>query len=207
MSKDGKWSCKMCGWSNPENGKRCLSCKKPRPREKKAKLPRTDEPSQCILLAMDTASVTGWSIRVCGMLESHGQHKLYTDDGLRATQLVCEKLTQLQEMTSLPIVVVSERSWGGHMGMGRTTAFGYWLHALRSIGVHLKRFIEVYPSEWRAVALPPGSVGKVRDEVRAIEMEAAQALVNGASLGADEAPAIMIGVWGMHSGEVARVLK
>lgn len=201
------WRCKMCGWANPEDGKKCISCNKPKPRAKKAPLPRLDAPTQCILLSLDTANTTGWCIRVCGAIVDHGEHRLYTDAGMACTHAIINNLVNLRNKTGLPIVAVSERSWGGHLGMGRTTAFGYWLHALRSIGVHMKRIIEVYPSTWRAVVLPPGMATAKRDIVRAAEMEAALAMVlPGTKLGHDEAPAIMIGAWAEKAGEVANAL-
>lgn len=200
------WRCKMCGWSNPQDAKRCSSCNKGKPRAKKAALPRSSQPHQCILLGLDTANVTGWSIRVCGALVSHGQHSLYTDSGLQRTQALLDQLQALRLSTGLPIVAVSERTWGGRMGLGGTMAFGYWLHALRSIGVRMKRIIQVYPSTWRAVVLPSGMASAKREVVRPAEMQLALSMVNVDSLGEDEAPAVLIALWGECSGEVGASL-
>lgn len=201
------WLCRMCGWSNATNAKKCNSCDKRKPREKKPPLPRLDTIIQCILLTLDTANTTGWCIRACGAIIDHGEHKLYTDDGMQKTKMVCYKLEQLEHTTGMSIVVVSERSWGGVLGLGRTTAFGYWLHALRGIGIPMKRIIEVYPSTWRAVALPHGMANAKRDVVRPVEMQTALSMVApGAQIGSDEAPAICMGVWGEKAGEVANAL-
>jgi len=196
------WKCKLCGWKNDSDAKKCLSCDKRKPKKPRAPLPRTESPIACILLALDTANVTGWAIRVCGLIESHGQHKLYTDDGMKSTDEVLSKLAQLRNATGLPIAVVSERSWGGYMGQGATMGFGYWVHALRGIGVRMKRFQEVYPASWRAVILP-GFHDAERSIVREEEQRKACAMVNANRLGDDEAPAILISEWGAYAGEVA----
>lgn len=198
------WSCKRCGWKNESESKKCLSCGK-RKKKKREPLPRLDAPVQCILLSLDTANVTGWAIRVCGLIESHGQHKLYTDDGMKSTDAVLDKLQQLRSATGLPIAVVSERSWGGYMGQGATMGFGYWVRALRSINVPMKRFHEVYPASWRAVILP-GFHDAERSIVRAEEQRKACEMVGALKLGGDEAPAILIGEWGAYAGEIAQRL-
>lgn len=197
------WTCKWCGWAN--EGKKCASCGKMKPRAKKGTMPRSRAPHACVLLGLDTASTTGWAISVGGMLESHGEHKLYTPAGIVATQAVLDKLSHLSALTSMPIAAVSERSWGGAMGLGRTTSFGYWLHALGTIGVPLKRIVEVYPSQWRAVELPGHHRAK-RDEVRELEQQRALDLTGIEGLGKDEAPAILINRWGQKSGEIGAVL-
>lgn len=200
------WRCKMCGWSNAEDSARCSSCNKRKQRQPRQPGPRSDAALPCILLACDTANKTGWSIYVGGLLQGHGEHALYNDKGMESTRNVIDTLYELRRVTSFPIVFVSERSWGGVMGMSRTMAFGYWVHALRTLGVPMSRIVEVFPSEWRSVTLPKGMANARREVVRPVEMEIALQVAGCDTLGKDEAPAILIGKWGVKAAAVRAVL-
>ena len=198
------WRCKLCGWANAEDANKCISCGKQKKRAKKAALPRSREAARCIVLALDTANTSGWAVWICGQLHNHGQHALYSDAGIAKTQTLMRELQSLSTITGLPIACMSERSWGGHMDRGDTKAFGYWVYALRCIGVSIKRILQVYPSQWRAVVLS-GGVGLKRDAVRALELECARSIV-GTEVGDDEAAAICIGVYAAHCGELVASL-
>jgi hypothetical protein len=200
------WRCKLCGWLNPEDGKRCLSCEKRRPRARKEAKPRESEAIPCVLLALDTANRTGWALGAFGSIVSSGEHPLYSDAGMRATNEVLTLACALSSQHKIPIVIAYEVPWGGRMAAGETKAEGYWIHAARSCGVPMRRFVKVYPSQWRAVVLPPGSASLEREEVRKVEAIEAAKIVSDRKLGSDECAAVLIFEWAKKAGEVLSTL-
>lgn len=200
------WRCGRCGWLNPSDAKACTDCDKRKPRAKKP-LPRPSfRPWRCVVLALDAAERTGWSVWVLGKLASSGEFKIYTDDGVREVIRVVDVAKSFALRHGVPWVAIVEASWGGHMGLGKSAAHGYWSFALRNAQLPRARIGSVQPSRWRARTLPKGMHCAKRDVVRPAEVVAARAEVDGHTVGDDEAPAILIGKWGTFAGEVGLML-
>lgn len=209
MTIQRTWRCKQCGWINVADCKACVACEKLRPRKKKQPLAQTDSFLDCVVLGLDTATCSGWAIRCRGHLIHYGQHNLYTAHGLIETRQVIESTiisSQSKSHIQRPIVVVSERSWGGHMGRGETKAFGYWVHALLSANIPYRRIVQAYPSQWRAVVLPRGAANAEREDVRRAEQALAIELTNDANIGGDASAAVLISLWGAKAGEIKAVI-
>ncbi len=206
MTSTPLWRCARCGWLNPPDAKSCTDCSKRKPRAKKAKPPPSFRPWRCVVLALDTAEKTGWSVWVLGKLTSSGEFRIYSGDGVREVIRVVETAKAYALRLGVPWVVMSERSWGGHMGMGATCAFGFWKFALLNAQLPEARVGQVFPAMWRARVLPKGMHAAKRNFVREAELVAASALVDGRHVGNDEAPAILIGKWGTQAGEVGLLL-
>lgn len=207
MTTTKMWRCAQCGWLNPENAKACSSCEKRKPRAKK-KLPEpVFRPWDCVVLALDCGSSTGWSVWVRGKLSSSGEFNIYTDDGVREVIRVVEAAKAFALRLGIPWCVMVEATWGGTMGLGKPASVGYWTFALRNAQLPRARIGQVYPARWRARVLPKGMHAAKREVVRASELVAASALVDGRDdVGSDEAPAILIGKWSTQAGEVGLLL-
>jgi len=143
---------------------------------------------------------------VLGKLSSSGEFRLYSDEGVREVIRVVDTAKAYALRLGVPWVAMAERSWGGHMGMGATCAYGFWLFALRNAQLPEARIGQVFPAMWRARTLPKGMHAAKRNVVRAAEVVAARALVAGREVGDDEAPAILIGKWCTQAGEVGLML-
>jgi hypothetical protein len=210
MTIQRQWTCKLCGWINGADAKACFACEKLRPRKKKERLPQAEDFLDCVVLGLDTATCSGWAIRDRGKLIVYGEHNLYTEIGLIETEKViaeCIASSYHDRPTrARPIVVVSERSWGGHMGRGETKAFGYWLHALLSQRIPYRRIVQAYPSQWRAVVLPKGGATAEREDVRRAEQALAIELTNDPNIGGDASAAVLISLWGAKAGEIKAVI-
>lgn len=205
MKRAVTWRCSLCGWLNPKAARVCVGCDKRKPREKKARPVPVFRPWACVILALDTAEQTGWSIRSLGKLKGHGEFKIYSDAGVRRVVDVVERAKSAAAQLNVPWVCMSERSWGGHMGLGATHAWGYWTFALRNAQLPRARMGQVYPATWRARVLAKGMASAERDVVRLHEQQTACALV-GHTCGPDESAAILIGKWATQAGETGELL-
>jgi len=157
-----------------------------------------------VVLAVDTASVSGWAIRKGHKLMYSGEcHTLGT--------------TALDEVVALAVsvtkvgypVLVLERPWGGRMhtliALGQTRE--RWLAAWEREGLSRKRVVSVVPQVWRASVLK-GAHGTGRESIREREMLSAEAecpALRG-QLGGDEAAAICMSRWAVRSPKVAALL-
>lgn len=200
------WRCALCGWLNVPTGARCVSCDKSRPRKKKSLPLPVFRAWRCVVLALDTASKTGWSVWSCGRLIAHGEFTLWSADGVRECIRVVDIARDAALAQGIPWVVMSERSWGGHMGTGATEALGFWKFQLLNAQLPIVRIGQVYPARWRARVLPKGMHSAKREAVRKEELKAARMIALRVDIGDDEAPAILIGKWATKSGEVGEML-
>lgn len=201
MSAKG-WKCKGCGWANAALCIVCAGCGKTKPRKRKPKPPPSFRPWECVVLALDPAATTGWAIWASGRLHSSGEFPIFTGAGTREASRIVELLVDIGDTLGLPVVVVAERSWGGRMGTGETSAVGFWRFALLAHQVAKASVLLVYPATWRARVLPKGMASAERDAVRACEQTEAARLTKSAQVGADEAAAVLIGKWASQAGEV-----
>jgi hypothetical protein len=195
----------LCGWLNATTARHCTSCEKTKPREKKTKPSPVFRPWRAVVLALDTAENTGWSVWDRGVLIEHGEQEIYTEDGVREVIRIVETAKRIALNLDVHWVCMSERSWGGHMGTGATQAFGFWMFALRNAQLPRARIGQVYPATWRARVLRGGMHAAPREAVRACEVETASALV-GRRVGNDQAAGILIGKWAIQAGETGELL-
>lgn len=165
------------------------------------------KPWPCVVLAVDTATRSGWAIRDHGKLVWSGEV-----DTLDAGELLAVvKLAGSRK--SVPCVLVLERPFfGGRnpltIGMSLGGARERWLLAWEHCGERRdKRVVSVTPAVWRSRVLGRGTGSLPREKVRPIEMRAARLMCGGDyEPGEDEAPAICISKWAAHAPEIGAAL-
>lgn len=169
-------------------------------------------PWPCVVLAVDTARVSGWSIWAQGKYAQSGELDTLNEGTLRN---VVASAVQLAEVCDVPCVLVLEKPWGGNVTV--VAALGAarerWQAAWRSLATGDKsKVVLVAPVTWRARVLGKHTVRMKRDDVRpaeqamGLQLKGARpgAMVGG--IGLDEAPAVCIGYWATHAGELAKCL-
>jgi hypothetical protein len=162
-------------------------------------------PWPCVVLAIDTASRSGWAIRDCGKLVWSGECDTLDPDEL-------DHVVQLaNRRRSIPCVLVLEKPYPRRfqaMNEGLGAARERWLAAWQRAGQRRdKRVVKVQPVSWRSRVLGSASVRMKRDEVRAFELTAARMEVGPRiPVGPDEAPAILISRWACRAPEVGACL-
>jgi hypothetical protein len=165
-------------------------------------------PWACVVLGVDTARRSGWAIRSRGALLYSGE--LDTTYAPRVREVI-ELAGVIANAARLPLVLVLERAYGGKafvlvaLGQARERWLGPWVE----LGYRRTQVVSVLPATWRARVLGRAHAIARRDEVRAVEMQAARRMVAAAmrdELGADEAAAILISQWATYAGEVGAVL-
>lgn len=180
----------------------------PRPRPSKRSrvtAPVMIQPWNCTVLGIDTASKSGFAVRVRGALKASGELDT-TDRALVAWVIQRGLQAALDSQTCL--VVILEAPYGGN----RTTLLGLgaarerWMSVFREYGVAKRRILFAMPAKWRRPLFGPAATRARREQIRAWELAAAQAETGLASIGPDEAAAIGISRWGARAPEVGRVL-
>lgn len=177
-----------------------LPAKKPK-RAKKPKPHAVFIANDCYMLCVDPGSNSGWAIYHRGMLQMFGECSPYGDEPMKLLKEVAGMGTA---------VLVLERPFS--VRFGNQTSIGaadkVWRVRAQECG-YAKRVVRVFPARWRAKVLgPPWHMAK-RKAVREHEQKVARALVakDFAGIPGDDAcPAILIGVYAAHAGEVAAVL-
>lgn len=188
----------------------------PKRRSRKPIHPPTYAPNRCVIVAADPGECSGWSIWAF----SGTQHVLMdlgeVDVFGGGPQRVLEQGQALAKARGAECVLVVERPFNRRPEQGgfNTTAVGTADKIWREMAKRLKfarRVVRVYPSRWRATQLDKGWHKLKRPQVRAHEQEKAKLLARACGVakevGPDAAPAIMIGKWATHAGEVAAVLS
>lgn len=177
----------------------------PRARAKRRLPPASATPHECVVLAVDTAEMSGWCA-ITGKDEFLAFGEADTLDG-RALRYIVRWAQSHAARRGLALVLVLESAWGGPawvlLGLG--AARERWLSAWRDEGLPKNRIVSVQPSEWRARVLGRRWAKARREEVRPHEQAIAAATV-GQPVRGDEAPAILIGRWAMRCAKVARAL-
>lgn len=163
-------------------------------------------PLPCVVLGIDPARVSGWSIFARGK---------YVTSGVAKTQADRELAVRIANAESggedIPLVVVAERwnpggKWYTATKVGIGTAWGLWLAELERIGLPKRRVVRVYPQTWRAAVLGMGGRGATTEACHQAALARANTLHHASATSSDEAEAIAIAEWGTRSGEVAAVL-
>lgn len=180
----------------------------------KARLPASLRPWDCVILAADSATTSGWAIWLRGRYFSSGEVGLK----LGAITDVVSVALGLARREGLLAVLVLEKPFGqkkgrafGGSGKGRELWQAVWVDQ----GGAKCRVVQEYPSVWRKWVLPKGMASASRTAVRPVEQQVALSLVlregvepvsGGLRLGEDEAPAICMGKWATCAGRVGAVL-
>ena len=183
------------------------------PRRARRKRPASHDgnayPWRCVVLGVDTATQSGWAVRVAGKLvwsgecDSHDEHAL--DEAVRLA-LQCAGRPPA-EAAAMPCVLVLEKPFpGGFRAISEAlgAARERWLCAWKRNGQRRdQRVVRVMPVVWRSRVLGSQAVRMKRDEVRPYEQAAARMEVGpGIPIGDDEAPAILISRWGARAPQV-----
>lgn len=192
------------------------------PRARARKANPVYQPWPCAVLGIDTASVSGWAVRLQGRLMVSGQCRVTDESELDA---VIQEVCSLSCRHQLPAVCVLERAFGHRTNvlLQLGAARGAWLAAWKRAKQPAARVVSVYPMTWRAalgvqaqrakrVKGEPRSWAHIREkraeqeriELAAARMEVAAAISG--SLGPDEAAAILISRWAAHAREVNAVI-
>lgn len=198
------WKCRLCGWTNLSDALACSSCSKPKPRKKQKPLAPVAAPWDCVILALDAAATTGWSLWSRGILLRHGEFKIWTSTGQPEAARITAEARHVASFYSIPWCVWAERSWGGRMGKVEPSSVGYWRCCAMAEQLPRSRFGTVYPGTWRGATLPKGHA-KDREGVRLAEQARARGMW-GKGIGEDEAPAMLIGLWATRAAETGELL-
>jgi len=185
-----------------------------RRRAKRAQPAPSAVPWQCVVLAVDTAARSGWSVRVAGKQSSFGEAD--TLDARALDYIVSWALYQA-DSRGLPLVLVLEAPWGGPMPMllALGAARERWLVAWRAHRLPPDQVVKVQPSTWRTAVLGREWASAPRAEVRRHEQLIAGAMVRKSGDGdgdkdgevrGDEAAAILIGRWAERAHAVGLAL-
>lgn len=163
-------------------------------------------PHSCVVLAVDCAQSSGWSIWRSGEPEAHGHVDMLASP--EAGRTPCEHAVSLAHSCGMPAVLVFERPFRG-------TSQGAWIGAWKqrwvAAGGVKSRMMGVWPSTWRSRVLGRGwgsarrETARAREQAFALELASPHAHKFGRPELAqhpDVAPAICIAKWAMHAGEV-----
>jgi hypothetical protein len=163
------------------------------------------KPWLCVVLAVDTATNSGWSIYDCGKYVDSGELNTTTYDAAERMDAYVRLALDLAEHTEAPCVMVLETPYGGSVDViaALGAARERWLRAWRDARQPKAKVILVAPSTWRG-ALGISQRGG-REAIRETERMIARAKVK-RDVGSDEAPAILIGLWASSAGSVGRAI-
>lgn len=193
-----------------------------KPKRPKVRLAPSYTPHECVLLTVDTAEHSGWSIRVRGELVNWGEVDMLDPSkssdrsgegsGWDADRVCLHALEECAFGNDLPVVLVYELPFGGTR---QGQYIGAWKRSFIGAGGAKARMHGVYPSTWRArvtgLAVAERVIARRGDNARA-QREIARS-PSGAGqdwatiqVGGDAASAICMSVWAMYAGEVAKRL-
>jgi len=161
-------------------------------------------PWHCVVLAVDTAALSGWSVRVAGRQAEFGE--VDTLDAAAVSHIVRWSIRKA-ERVGMPLVLVLEAPWGGKpwvlvaLGQARER----WLCAWRQAEQPKAKVVRVKPNVWRGPVLGRQFANAKRAVVREQEQLIASAMV-GEPVGGDEAAALLIGRWAERAAKVGEVI-
>lgn len=172
---------------------------------KRPRLPPATVPHDCVILAVDTASNSGWSVWQGGGFYASGETRVMNHSELVAVVKIAMGVATDANLTDKHVVLVLERPFAGNawtqqsLGAARHAWLSAWCEYHGTKVPH--RVVRVYPATWRS------RLFRTTKHTLQMEHDLGQAMI-GASrvVGADEAAAICIGKWATLAGEVAAVL-
>lgn len=160
------------------------------------------KPHSCVVIGVDTATNSGWSIYSCGVRLNSGEVNVDNDEALLG---ICNAAVKWSG--ELPVVLVLERAYGGTKATveGLAMARKAWLIAWKKAnGIKTaRRVVLVYPQTWRSSL---GFKGKVPEALQLAYLRAHELDYPHRGVGPDEFEALLIGLWGCRAGEVGAVL-
>jgi hypothetical protein len=175
----------------------------------------TPQPWECVILAVDTARVSGWSLTRDGKYVTSGE---VDTSQFGAVLSVCSRFCGKAESVvpanaepignhSRPIVLVLESPWGGnvHVVAALGAARERWVDAWKRCDQSPGRVVKVTPNVWRGPVIGGRYARCSREQIRAQEQLLAARIV-GRPCGPDEAPAVLIGQWASHARVVGTVI-
>lgn len=184
-------------------------------RVKRPRPPASPRPWKAVVLAVDPGSKrSGWSLWAAGLYHRSGECRL----SISALAEVVDGAQRLAKHLDIPCVLVTERPFIQKEGRAHGAsdhAHKLWREVWADCGGVRKRVVRVWPASWRSTVLGRGNGNKDREEVRKVEKRAALHLVvnygyspapEDLALGPDESPAICVGRWATHAGEVGEAL-
>jgi len=187
-------------------------------KRRRPKLAPSPHPWRAVVLAIDTAKVSGWAIyEASDRVLLSGAMDLLRDEPIdvpggtgadyRDPEEVCEAVANIAATRGLdPFLVLEEPFRGNDQGGYK----GCWRQAWARTGLPLKKSHGVYPATWRARVLGPQYAAASRDTVHPIEVRHAITRIDyqfaPPRITQDQAAAICIGHWAMFAGEVGKKL-
>lgn len=156
-------------------------------------------PWPCVILAVDTAENSGWSIWRHGEIDSWGEVDLMMRDALYPpfqTLNACFPNATKVLVLELPFRGNSQGQWIGH-----------WKHEWTvKHSLPRTKIVQVNPQTWRCKVI--GLSNQKRDEMRKLEQQTAKRIIGmrRGELGTDEAAAICIGKWASWAPQVGSKL-
>jgi hypothetical protein len=181
---------------------------KSRTKKGKPKLPSSQVPLRCLVLAVDPGERCGWAIYHRGAYVDsghlHGYDPAAIAEVIRNAQFFASTMHR-------PLVLVLEKppkggaAFAGRSPAGPASVIGcrkLWQHVWRERGGKKRFRIDVYPVSWRArvLGMTSGPLLKRMERLRANELAGKDVMSH------DEAVAILIGTWGSYAGEVGFTL-
>lgn len=154
-----------------------------------------------VLLCIDPGRRSGWSLWCLGGLVASGEVDVL--DPAQVDGVVQEALLLARSMVLPAVLVVEQPAYRavGNPGPSRPI----WRSAWKRLGGVQKRHVPVSPSAWRSRVLGRGMGSASRAAARHDEQNLARHLTR-RDVGADEAPAICIGLWARRSEATVAVL-
>lgn len=162
--------------------------------------------SDCVILAVDTARLSGWCVRDAGGV-GWGTIDMRKDP--EAAEELCSIVVAQAKARRVREVLVLESPFRGN---SQGTEIGTWRNAWYRANGTKARVVLVNPSTWRAAVLPRGAVTMKREEVRPMELSRANAIVLAGDTGSievddhDAAAAICISEWARLAPKVLEMV-
>jgi hypothetical protein len=155
-------------------------------------------PHACVILAVDTARRSGWSLWALGQLLRWGETDVLVD---RWVARLCAEAIEEGRRHNMPVFLVVENPFRGtNQGQYR----GNWKAAFVQAGGQAKRIVGVHPSVCRARVLGGSASRAQRETVRKQEQAVALWWTQTKTIGPDAAASVCIGAWARLCGEIGK---
>lgn len=168
-----------------------MAARKKKPR--RAPVPWFD----AVILAIDTAQVSGWCSMQLGRVLGSGEFDVLAHPTSPAD--LCKRVLEYAGDRSLPCVLVYERPF---RGTSQGQYVGLWKAAWVASGGRKQAMVGVYPATHRSRVLGGRYASAKREVVKHAEMQMATGVTGKHEVGPDEAAAVCIALWAAHAGEV-----